>query len=116
MSARELLTNNFYLERWTSEYDAMNRLQKKILPSETFTMTYANIGKLASVTDSRGTTTYSYDARQRLTEQTDPDGQFLRYGYNAANLRTAITTTSGTTTFTYDKYEEDCYRCKWCGN
>ncbi|ELS31341.1 MULTISPECIES: RHS repeat-associated core domain-containing protein [Pseudanabaena] len=93
-------------ETITYEYDALNRLTKKVLPSETFTMTYASIGKLASVTDSRGTTTYSYDARQRLTEQIDPDGQFLRYGYNAANLRTAITTASGTTTFTYDKYKE----------
>jgi YD repeat-containing protein len=69
-------------------------------------MTYAPIGKMASVTDSRGTTTYSYDARQRLTEQLDPGNKFLRYGYDAANNRTSITASSGTTTSTFDKYNQ----------
>jgi len=59
-------------------------------------MTYAPIGKMASVTDSRGTTTYSYDARQRLIEQKEADGKFLRYGYDAASNRTLLATPSGT--------------------
>jgi len=78
------------------EYDKLNRIIKKILPDETTTMTYASIGKMASVTDSRGTTTYSYDARQRLIEQKEADGKFLRYGYDAASNRTLLATPSGT--------------------
>jgi len=69
-------------------------------------MTYAPIGKMASVTDSRGTTTYSYDARQRLIEQKEADGKFLRYGYDAASNRTLLATPTGTSTFTYDKYNQ----------
>jgi YD repeat-containing protein len=97
---------NFNGEVINYEYDKLNRLSKKILPDETFTMTYTAIGKMASVTDSRGTTTYSYDVRQRLTEQKEPDGKFLRYGYDGVGNRTILTTPSGTTTFTYDKYNQ----------
>jgi YD repeat-containing protein len=53
-----------------------------------------------------GTTTFSYDVRQRLIEQVDPGDRFLRYGYDAANNRNSIATSSGTTYFTYNKYKE----------
>jgi RHS repeat-associated protein len=99
-------TTNFNGEVITYEYDALNRLKKKILPNETFTMVYLPNGKLASVTDNRGTTTYSYDTRQRLTEQVDPDNKYLRYGYDAANSRTSVTTPSGATRYTYAKSKE----------
>ena len=66
----------------------------------------SSIGKIGLVTDSRGTTTYSYDARQRLIEQKEADGKFLRYGYDGASNRTLLATPTGTSTFTYDKYNQ----------
>jgi RHS repeat-associated protein len=54
------------------------------------------------VTDSRGRTTYEYDARDRLVRQTDPDGSTLAYTYDDAGNRTSLATPAGVTAYTYD--------------
>ncbi len=52
-------------------------------------------------------TTYTYDLRDRLTTQTNPDGSGLAYDYDAASNRTQLTATypdgtSNSTSYTFD--------------
>lgn len=49
-----------------------------------------------------GKTSYAYDAQDRLTKQTNPDGSFLAYGYDAAGNIVERSTTVGTVKYTYD--------------
>jgi RHS repeat-associated protein len=84
-------------------YDTNNRLT-----TETFSdgvavsFTYTPTGQRATVTDSRGLTTYAYDLRDRLLSRTDPDGTTISYTYDAAGNRTSVSIPAGTTTYTYD--------------
>jgi len=68
--------------------------------------TYSPTGQRATSVDSRGTTTYAYDNRNRLVLLTYPDGRALSYGYDAHGDRTSLTakvgSTSLTTTTAYD--------------
>src|SRR5262249_14931362 len=64
--------------------------------------TYTPTGQRSSVVDGRGTTTYSYDARDRLVSRTDPDGRTISYTYDAASNRTSVRVPSGRTLYTYD--------------
>ena len=70
------------------------------------TFTYQPAGQRLSVTDVRGTTGYAYDARNRLTEVTEPDGRRLGYTLDGAGRRTALVALVGavtlTTGFSYD--------------
>ncbi len=56
--------------------------------------------------DARGTTSYAYDARDRVTSITYPDGRALGFGYDAAGNRTSLVAQVGgqtlTTAYTYD--------------
>ena len=82
-------------------------------------ITYAHDpnGNLTSVTDSRGTTTYTYDSLNRLVTETEPDGtasgssQTLTYGHDPDGNRTSLTVAdsaygqavwSDQITYTYD--------------
>ena len=61
-----------------------------------YTYTYDGEGKLASATDARGTTSFSYDPTTRLlTTVTDPTGNSLTYSYNAIGHRTQMIDQSG---------------------
>jgi RHS repeat-associated protein len=67
------------------------------------TFTYDNHRNLVSMTDSTGTTTFAYDAADRLTKVTYPNGSFLTYTYNAAGQRTQMTDQTGfTVNYQYD--------------
>jgi RHS repeat-associated protein len=62
--------------------------------------------KLTSVIDAEGnTTSYGYDANDRLNRITDPEGGEIRIGYDGENRVTSLTREMGTTdfvtTFTY---------------
>ncbi len=64
--------------------------------------TYTGTGKRESVTDNRGTTSYSYDLRDRLLTVNNPDGTSLVYTYDDVGNRTSVTVPSGTTHYTFD--------------
>ena len=59
-------------------------------------------GKTLTKTSQQGTTTYQWDARERLTQVTRPDGQTVNYSYDALGRRSTRTTAGVTTTFLYD--------------
>jgi RHS repeat-associated protein len=70
----------------THAYDLMNRLVRTT-PDPAFgepdvRFTYTPTGRRASMTDASGTTSYAYDARDRLLEKATPAGT-LSYTYDA---------------------------------
>jgi RHS repeat-associated protein len=72
----------------TYRYDLLNRLTQKIpdpsLAQPQIQFAYTATGKRASMLDASGTTTYSYDNRDRLITKSTPQGS-LSYTYDAAN-------------------------------
>lgn len=89
-------------------YDALNRLSS-ITPDASLgelaiSHTYKPNGQRATLTDVSGTTTYSYDNRNRLTSKQTPFGT-LSYSYDAASNVTSIqsSNTNGlSVTYSYD--------------
>jgi len=84
--------------------------QTKVISKETGTTsrTFDKAGNLVTTTDARGkTTTYSYDALNRMTGATFGDGS-LAYQYdqgtNGVGRLTTMTYPSGTTAWTYDTH------------
>ena len=61
------------------------------------TYTYDAQGNLITATDATGVTTLTYDAGDRLTSVTYPDGQSLTYTYDAVGLRTQMVVKQGST-------------------
>src|SRR6185312_6785394 len=79
----------------------------KRLPNEIVATTYTPTGQVATITDNRGTTSYGYDARDRVTSVTLPEGWTLAYTYDAAGNRATVTSQYGTeaaktTAYVYD--------------
>jgi RHS repeat-associated protein len=69
----------------------------------TITMTYDAHRNVKTATGPTGTTTYTYDANDRLTGIAYPNGLGLTYGYDSAGRRTSTTTSDGqANTATYD--------------
>lgn len=70
------------------EYDALNRLTAKrsdpTLNEPNVTFTYTPTGMRSSMIDASGTTSYTYDARDRLINKIAPQGT-LTYTYDAAD-------------------------------
>ena len=64
--------------------------------------TYTGTGRQATVTDDRGTTYYSYDARNRLIHVENPDGTPLAYTYDPAGNRLSVTVPSGRSDYAFD--------------
>ncbi|PWQ95049.1 RHS repeat protein [Leucothrix arctica] len=56
----------------------------------------------AMVTDHRGITSYTYDARDRLTKVSHPNGQSIEYRYDMAGNRTQLTTQNDTVDYSFD--------------
>lgn len=86
------------------QYDSNNRLALVTYPdSSTVAFTYNANGNRTQMVDSLGTSTYSYDALNRMTSYTDPFGKTVGYAYDANNNRTSITYPDGkTVTYAYD--------------
>ncbi|MCP3974181.1 MAG: RHS repeat protein, partial [bacterium] len=89
------------------EYNSNRRLIRRAYPDGSeVTFSYTPTGQRATAVDARGTTSYTYDDRDRLIEKTDPNGYKLGYGYDLQGNRTRLTATVGaqvfTTTYTYD--------------
>ena len=80
--------------------DALDRRIETTLPDGTTeTIAYTPAGRRATVSDARGSTSYTYDVRHRLLSRTEPGGAMLRYTYDAAGNRASDTTPAGTTTY-----------------
>ncbi|HLF25275.1 MAG TPA: FG-GAP-like repeat-containing protein [Anaerolineae bacterium] len=65
---------------------------------------YDALGNRTVITNARGyTTTFAYDALNRLSAQSDPLSQTTRYGYDPIGNRTVMTDANGAAiTYTYD--------------
>jgi len=66
-------------------YDEMERLTAKKLPESTTTFTYTATGQIETVSDTRGRTSYAYDAMDRLVERVDPDGRYIHLDYEGGH-------------------------------
>ena len=93
--------------RTTLEYDPADRLTalthaKGGTTLEALQYVLNAAGNRTSMTDSAGTTTWGYDALDRLTEARYPNGDVVGYGYDAVGNRTSLTRNGTTTTNTFD--------------
>ncbi len=62
--------------------DHAGRIRGIAAPSGSSVFGYDNNGNLISVTKGDATTSYEYDANNRLTKTTDPEGNITTYGYS----------------------------------
>ena len=74
----------------------------KTNPDGTVSFAYTADGKISSVTDSTGTTMFTYDLMVGLTRVDYPDGNYVSYSYDNACRLTSVTTPFGTTAYEYD--------------
>ena len=90
---------------WQFQFDSANRLTNTITPrGRSTTVAFNHQGLLASMKDPASqTTTYSYDAKGRLTSRADNVATTL-YGYDANNNRTNVSESGSTNAWTYDAY------------
>ena len=88
-------------------YDPYGRLRQKTFTDPriaTVGYTYDDVtSQLKTVTDGRGVTRYDYDGRDRLFKMTQPDTQYVQYGYDVLDNVTSVKTNAGTTSYGYDK-------------
>jgi RHS repeat-associated protein len=52
-----------------------------------------------------GTTSFEYDVQDRVTRQTNPDGSFIAYAYDAKGNVTQRTTKAGSSAYSYDDHD-----------
>src|SRR5262249_14207076 len=85
-------------------YDALNRTTKIVYSDQTISYAYDTCangkGRLCSISDASGTTSYTYDFWGRITSKNYAPGGHgpdlkVSYGYNAVGQRNTITTPSG---------------------
>jgi RHS repeat-associated protein len=94
----------------TYNYDFNNRLTAKIpdasFSAPTVTFTYTATGQRESMTDTSGITSYTYDARDRLTKKATPEGT-LAYSYDLdGNLKSIRSSNPNGTSVDYS-YDAD---------
>jgi YD repeat-containing protein len=63
------------------------------------------VGNRTEMVDSTGTTTYEYDALNRLTSVSFPGSRTVGYAFDSLGRRTSITYPGGSDEVTYD-YDE----------
>ena len=71
-------------------------------PSGTTGYLYTASGQVASTSDARGVTKYTYDANDRIIRQDNPDGTYLAYAYDANGNVTQRSTPAGTVNYAFD--------------
>jgi fibro-slime domain-containing protein/RHS repeat-associated protein len=88
---------NFKGETTTYEYNSMNKLIRKTpdaaLNQPAIVFTYEPTGLRKSMTDASGTTTYTYDSRDRLLTKVTPQGT-LTYTYGPTGNLTSMTSSN----------------------
>jgi len=93
----------------TFQYDSMNRLVQKTpdiyFDQQPITFTYTLTGQRSNMVDNLGTTTYTYDSRDRLLTETTPVGTLAyAYDYNGNVTSIQSSTANGTAVnYQYDK-------------
>jgi RHS repeat-associated protein len=91
-------------------YDKENQLISKQLVNEgnrIETYNTAVDARSRTVTDARGTTSYTYDEQGRMLAQTEPDGKQISYTYDLVTGKVAtVTTPSGTTQYRYNSLSQ----------
>ncbi|MGA2037590.1 MAG: IPT/TIG domain-containing protein, partial [Acidimicrobiales bacterium] len=109
-------STNGLSETTTTYYNALDHMIYQAPPNTTAqaatSYTYDGVGNVLTTTDGAGTTTYGYDADNRLTSvsysdtasgYTQPHG--VTYAYDADGNRTQMVDGTGTTTYSYDSLE-----------
>jgi len=90
----------------TYEYDSNHQLLHLInfapsnIVNSRFDYIYDNLGRRVSMTTLEGTTSYAYDADDRLTSAVFPNGRTLIYAYDAAGNRVGVTNNGVATPYT----------------
>nr|MBP8297471.1 PASTA domain-containing protein [Burkholderiales bacterium] len=91
------------------EFDlAQRRVARNYPGGSRIEFTFTPTDGIATATDSRGVTSYTYDLRDRIARIDNPDGSSLAYGYDAVGNRISVTAKTAaaaaprTTTYTYD--------------
>jgi RHS repeat-associated protein len=90
-------------------YDSDGHLNTITGPISTakYTLAYDNVSRVASVTDpAGGTVHYSYDAADRQTQATYPDGTTAKWAYTLLDLASFTDRLSQKTQYTYDADRE----------
>ncbi|MEO8345815.1 MAG: PASTA domain-containing protein, partial [Betaproteobacteria bacterium] len=84
-------------------YDSLNRLTRKDYPDgSNVKYTYAPDGQRATVTDARGTTRYSFDARGGLSAVLHPGGETVSYTRDANGNLATLATPAALVNYGYD--------------
>ena len=86
----------------TNQYDALNRLTNKAsINGYHVSFAYSSTGQRTNMVDASGTTSYTYDNRDRLKTKVTPEGT-LTYSYDGfGNLYQIASSTSNGTQLTY---------------
>jgi RHS repeat-associated protein len=91
-------------------YDPQNQLISKQFVGEgnrIETYNTAADARSRTVTDARGTTSYTYDEQGRMVSKTEPDGKQISYTYDLITGKVAsVTTPSGTTQYRYNGLDQ----------
>jgi len=101
----------------TSTYDALNRLSGLSYSDGStppVTYTYSPTSQRATMTDGTGTTSYQYDALDRVITTTSGAGNRVGYGYNAADDLTRLVYPDGSVvTRTFDALDRPITLTDW---
>ena len=90
-------------------YNSSGHLQSTqgAVSGDTYKLTDDNLGRIIAVTDPAGSITrFAYDAADRLTSATYPDGASAHYTYNLLDLASYTDPLGQTTRYTYDPDRE----------
>ena len=99
-------------------YDQLNRLTNVTYPDNSVvSYTYDPNGNRKTMTDSSGTTSYSYDALNRLSSKTDTlTGKTVGYSYDGVgNVKTLTYPGNQVVTYSYDEAERLNSLTDWLG-
>jgi RHS repeat-associated protein len=101
-AGNQIRQTNFNNVIITNQYDALNRLTNKAsVNGYKITFAYSATGQRTNMADASGTTSYTYDSRDRLLTKATPEGS-LAYTYDGyGNLQTIQSGTSNGVSLTY---------------